>query len=281
MKLNLKILSIIFVLLSCKEVDLTDELPVLQKDSTNLKIPDSIKLGPIIFYNKIFKETTYESARDSCKLLGKNWRLPTNDELLFINQFKNEFNKDFDKYNYWNETDLQSKKIFRSKNWSDFLIPGIAYFIAVRDNPDSISYRNSNEELKRKSMLNYIYHYEKAVIMNKFSNQKDKLKLDESGVFYIINDSGSSKKEPVLSADGLSILYASLLLKEFSMSEIINKPPNWDIDVNYIGYFINKLGPGGEITIIIPSNVYNYSDFNSENKFYDLSTLNCYQISRK
>jgi len=260
MKTGYKILLFAIILYSCKnKVNHTGPLLIFNDDSTVVILPDTIKIGPIEVLNKILKASTYEAARDSCKTIGKGWRLPTRSEIGFISLFRKDFNAKLNEYNFWAETDLVNQRIFYSSNWNPNLIPSGANLIAVRNNSDSIEYSNYSEGQKILSMLRFKVLYDQLVLSKKVSKDiLSKYQKDEKGIFYKIKNKGSDKINP-LTRENVIVTYQNLLANKFipinllSTTELIKHINRDNLEFNRLS---SSIGEGGEMSIIIPSYIY-------------------------
>ncbi len=266
MKSYYKLFFLAIIFYSCKgEIGSTGPLPIFNQDSTVNILPDTIKIGPIQFLNKISKASTYEAARDSCKSIGKGWRLPTRSEIGFISLFRKDFNSKLNEYNFWVETDVTDQRIFRASNWNPMLIPTEANIIAVKDNPDSIEYSNYSHNQKIQSLLRFKIFYDQTVFSKRISKDYlSKYQKDEKGIFYKIDNKGSDKIVP-LTKENVIVTYQDLLVNNFIPINLLsNTEPikHFNLDIIEFNRLSNSIGEGGDMSIIIPS--YVYIDLNNQ-----------------
>ncbi len=103
--------------------DLPINEPTINKNEfTNYEVPpikSSIKIGNLEIVNHRIKGVhSWEEAKLLCKNLGNNWRLPTIEELVFIDKYKESI-MPFDRFfSYWSSTVFDN-----SESWSFDFFP--------------------------------------------------------------------------------------------------------------------------------------------------------------
>jgi hypothetical protein len=268
MKLSNILFFVLILTSSCNEINnnRTGQLPIFNKDTSFSVLPDTIKVGPLEILKIYPKASTYEAARDSCKSIGLGWRLPTKLEMHFISYFKMEFNKSLDDYNYWVETDNLNERIFGVKPWG--IIVSTAHVFAVKDNPDSASYRNSNDNFQQvKSMMNFTKDYELAIIKKRITKEKfANFQIHENRFYFNIEDSGSKKIVP-LTNENVSVIYTNMLSENFVPISTTLYDINRE-DWEFFLRLLSKIGPGGRINVIAPKHLLYKNDPNYY--YYDI-----------